>query len=49
MFADIQTLIDDALNDDIAYQSKPLELRNQRTYAVRVRTEYTCKLFSSVC
>lgn len=36
MFADIQALIDDALNHDVAYQSKPLELRNQRTYAVKV-------------
>ena len=39
MITDIQKLIDDAINEDVTYQSKPLDLRNQRTYAVKVVTE----------
>ena len=38
MITDIQKLIDDAINEDVTYQSKPLDLRNQRTYAVKVVT-----------
>ena len=34
--ADFQTLIDETINEDITYQSQPLDLRNQRTYAVKV-------------
>ena len=34
--ADFQELIDETINEDIAYQSQPLDLRNQRTYAVKV-------------
>lgn len=34
--ASVQALIDDTINPDIGYQKKPLDLRNQRTYAVRV-------------
>lgn len=38
--ADIQALIDNTINEDITYQNQPLDLRNQRTYAVKVsRTE----------
>ena len=33
--ADVQNLIDEAINEDITYQSQPLDLRNQRTYAVK--------------
>ncbi|KAL8819842.1 MAG: hypothetical protein Q9223_001817 [Gallowayella weberi] len=33
--ADMQTLIDETINEDITYQSQPLDLRNQRTYAVK--------------
>ncbi|KAL8802097.1 MAG: hypothetical protein Q9182_004041 [Xanthomendoza sp. 2 TL-2023] len=33
--ADMQTLIDGTINEDITYQSQPLDLRNQRTYAVK--------------
>lgn len=33
---DAESLIDAAINEDITYQSKPLDLRNQRTYAVKV-------------
>ena len=33
---DIETLIDESINEDTAYQSQPLDLRNQRTYAVKV-------------
>ncbi|KAL8718517.1 MAG: hypothetical protein Q9225_004366, partial [Loekoesia sp. 1 TL-2023] len=33
--ADVQRLIDDTINEDITYQSQPLDLRNQRTYAVK--------------
>lgn len=29
-------LIREVINDDAAYQKKPLDLRNQRTYAVKV-------------
>ena len=28
-------LIDEAINDDVHYAKQPVELRNQRTYAVR--------------
>lgn len=31
----VQALISEALNDDTTYASQPLDLRNQRTYAVR--------------
>lgn len=31
-------MIDNTLNEDVTYQSKPLDLRNQRTYAIKVRT-----------
>lgn len=33
--ADIQLLIDETINEDITYQKQPLDLRNQRTYAVK--------------
>lgn len=33
--ASVQALIDDTINPDIAYQKQPLDLRNQRTYAVK--------------
>ena len=36
MIAAVRTLIDNAINEDVTYQSKPLDLRNQRTYAVKV-------------
>jgi DNA mismatch repair protein MSH4 len=29
-------LIKDVINDDVSYQKSPLDLRNQRTYAVKV-------------
>lgn len=32
----MEALIDDTINPDIAYQSQPLDLRNQRTYAIKV-------------
>lgn len=34
--ASVQALIDDTINPEIVYQKKPLDLRNQRTYAVKV-------------
>ena len=34
-FANVESLIDDAINEDTAYQAKPLGLRHQRTYAVK--------------
>ena len=34
--ASVEALIDETINLDIAYQSQPLDLRNQRTYAVKV-------------
>ncbi|KAL8900796.1 MAG: hypothetical protein Q9207_005517 [Kuettlingeria erythrocarpa] len=33
--ANVQRLIDDTINEDITYQSQPLDLRNQRTYAIK--------------
>ncbi|KAL8713558.1 MAG: hypothetical protein Q9220_002420 [cf. Caloplaca sp. 1 TL-2023] len=33
--ADVQTVIDETINEDITYQNSPLDLRNQRTYAVK--------------
>jgi hypothetical protein len=36
MIADAEALIISAINEDTKYQSKPLDLRNQRTYAVKV-------------
>jgi hypothetical protein len=32
----IRNIIDSTLNEDVSYQSKPLDLRNQRTYAIKV-------------
>ena len=34
-YANVESLIDNAINEDTAYQSKPLGLRHQRTYAVK--------------
>ncbi|KAL2045346.1 hypothetical protein ABVK25_012186 [Lepraria finkii] len=34
-YVDTEALIDDTINEDITYQSQPLDLRNQRTYAVK--------------
>ena len=33
--ADVENLIDNTINEDTTYQSQPLQLRNQRTYAVK--------------
>ena len=35
---DFQMMIDETINEDITYQSQPLDLRNQRTYAIKVVT-----------
>ena len=44
MIADVEKLIDDSINEDIVYSSQPLDLRNQRTYAVKVgRLQVACK------
>ena len=32
-----RALISTVINDDVSYQKTPLDLRNQRTYAVKVR------------
>lgn len=34
--ASVLALIDDTINPDISYQKQPLDLRNQRTYTVKV-------------
>ncbi|KAK4695847.1 DNA mismatch repair protein MSH4, partial [Lecanoromycetidae sp. Uapishka_2] len=34
-YADIEALIDETINEDVVYQSQPLDLRMQRTYAVK--------------
>lgn len=36
MIADVEKMIDNSINEDIVYSSQPLDLRNQRTYAVKV-------------
>ena len=33
-------LIREVINDDVTYQKTPLDLRNQRTYAVKVNHEF---------
>ncbi|KAL9025532.1 MAG: hypothetical protein Q9196_005661, partial [Gyalolechia fulgens] len=33
--ANVESLIDDTINEDITYQTQPLDLRNQRTYAIK--------------
>jgi DNA mismatch repair protein MSH4 len=33
-------LINNVINEDVVYQSAPLDLRNQRTYAVKVKIPY---------
>jgi DNA mismatch repair protein MSH4 len=40
----VEELIEKTLNENITYQSKPLDLRNQRIYCVKV----TIELFSLV-
>ena len=40
-------MIDATINEDITYQSQPLDLRNQRTYAVKV-SRLPCALFLRV-
>ena len=35
MIDDYQKIIDETINEDITYQSQPLDLRNQRTYAIK--------------
>ncbi|KAI9785237.1 MAG: MutS protein msh4 [Peltula sp. TS41687] len=35
MVGAVQQLINEQINDDVTYQTQPLDLRNQRTYAVR--------------
>ncbi len=34
-------LIKEVINDDVNYASSPLDLRNQRTYAVKVSAPFT--------
>lgn len=36
MIANVRMMIDETINPDITYSKQPLELRNQRTYAVVV-------------
>lgn len=38
-YVSIKNAIDETLNEDVVYQRKPLDLRHQRTYAVRVRVQ----------
>lgn len=40
----VEELIEKTLNENITYQSKPLDLRNQRIYCVKV----TIELFSLI-
>ena len=44
-YVDVEALVDDTINEDITYQSQPLDLRNQRTYAVKVSG---CSILSSI-
>lgn len=36
MIENVSNILDAAINEDVSFQKKPLDLRNQRTYAVRV-------------
>ncbi|KAJ5648719.1 hypothetical protein N7490_005091 [Penicillium lividum] len=38
----VEQLIEDALNQNITYQSKPLDLRNQRIYCIKVKDHSVC-------
>jgi DNA mismatch repair protein MSH4 len=38
-------LIKEVINDDVTYQKTPLDLRNQRTYAVKVGSSSFQRLF----
>jgi len=42
----VLALISDTINDDVIYVDTPLDLRNQRTYAVKVR-RISCKAGSA--
>lgn len=44
-------LISQVINEDVTYQRSPLDLRNQRTYAVKVgpRTDCIQKDFLTMC
>lgn len=33
----VNVFIKEAINDDVSYQKTPIDLRNQRTYAVKVK------------
>ncbi|KAL8640677.1 MAG: hypothetical protein Q9226_008720, partial [Calogaya cf. arnoldii] len=46
--ADVQNLIDEAINEDITYQSQPLDLRNQRTYAIKAGSISAAAVLSGV-
>ncbi|KAI4126757.1 MAG: hypothetical protein LQ347_004842 [Umbilicaria vellea] len=35
IIADVEKMIDNSINEDIMYSSQPLDLRNQRTYAIK--------------
>jgi hypothetical protein len=37
-YSRIAKLITDTLNEDVAYSTQPIELRNQRVYAIKVIT-----------
>lgn len=37
-YSRVAELITDTLNEDVAYSTQPIELRNQRVYAVKVIT-----------
>jgi DNA mismatch repair protein MSH4 len=44
-------LIGEVINEDVTYQKTPLDLRNQRTYAVKVMRSLLplCSLFQRIC
>lgn len=33
----VHELLSNTLNEDVTYSAQPLEMRNQRTYAIKVR------------
>lgn len=43
---DFERLIDSTINEDITWQSQPLDLRNQRTYAIKVAQHLSRQLNS---
>jgi hypothetical protein len=44
-YSRIAQLIADTLNEDVTYSTKPIELRSQRVYAIKVITTRPMKMY----